>query len=109
MGQREVLEFLADQRRKGNHDFLSIKDVYRSIIDLESADRPSRRNVWRGIAILKKWDMLEVKGVGEWPSYFRLKIDYVDLKSTLANKVNPNIPQPNGTEKCGKMATKRDK
>jgi hypothetical protein len=81
MAQNEVFEYLRNQRLKGNDEFISINEIYRGMIDMQRADAPCRRRVWHAIQQLRKFGYLEVSGVGGWPSYMRLKAEYVD-KST---------------------------
>lgn len=91
MGQNEVLEYLRKQRLTGNDKFLSIKEIYQGLLDMESADIPSRRAVWEDIRQLKRFGYLEIDGIGGWPSYIRLKKKYINKTSTENIKSKSNI------------------
>lgn len=73
MAQDDVYNFLRNRRLSGDDTYISIKQLYSSLLDMKGADMPSRRRVWESIKQLKKYDYIEVRGVGEWPSYIRLK------------------------------------
>jgi hypothetical protein len=77
MVQNEVFDYLRTQRLKGNHNFFSMREIYDGLLDMKTADLCSRRRVWEGIRMLKKFNYIEVEGVGEWPSYMRLREKYV--------------------------------
>lgn len=80
MGQIDVYEYLKRERESGNDEYHSISSVYRALIDMKRADTPTRKNVWKSIKRLEKAGYLEVKGVGVWPSYFRLKMTSRDKR-----------------------------
>ena len=76
MSQREVYDFLKTQRLSGNEKYFSIREVYNALIDMKRASIPERRGLWRQIKQLNKFGYLEKKGIGGWPSNFRLKDKY---------------------------------
>jgi len=77
MAQDLVYKYLRSQRLAGNHEYLSIAQVYGALLDMKTADLPARRAIWKNIRQLKKYGYIEQQGVGGWPSYFRLKEKYI--------------------------------
>jgi hypothetical protein len=78
MPQIDVYEFLRSERIKGNDDFISIKKVYENVLDMKNASITQRRTVWRCVRQLRKYGYLEVRQLLNWPSYMRLKDEYVN-------------------------------
>lgn len=72
MGQNEVYEILKRERDKGNDGYLSIAQVYRRLYE-ENSTAPKRQSVYNSVKKLERLKVIEVRSIGEWPAYFRLK------------------------------------
>lgn len=74
MGQNEVYDYLIKRRHEGRHEYISLRQLYDALLDMKTANRESRRSVWRSIRQLRKYGCVEIEGIGQFPCYIRAKL-----------------------------------
>lgn len=81
MGQLDVLQWLINQRAKGNHKYLTIKEIQKGL-----ADQGFSNGVLKGVGSdlfrLNSTGYVEYKGIGIWKhrKLFRVKDKYKNKK-----------------------------
>jgi hypothetical protein len=74
MSQNEVFNWLKDQRKKGDHNFYKITDIYNGM--KRSGHKAAELSVIRQVNQLWRYNFLELKFITFKGRFFRLKLKY---------------------------------